>query len=244
MLKATFCGLLVLFCVFAAQAQTAPVDSLFRIAQERYDDGRYDDAELSALRGLREAGGLDAFDQLKFHLLLGFIYVARDQRDVALREFTQVLTVNPAYDLDPVQTSPKIMEVYRAARQDYMLKVASEPAVYRMPQADVRLAASWRSLALPGWGQFYKKQSTKGAALAAAQFMSLLAFAVLQGEASRSHNDYRRLRSYGDPRLEDAYQDYRRAYQTRNVAGYVALGIYAITYLDALYTPVFHAKKR
>ena len=125
-----------------------------------------------------------------------------------------------------------------------MLRVASEPAVYRMPQADARLAASWRSLALPGWGQFYKKQNTKGAALAAAQFMSLMAFAVMQGEADRAHNDYRRLRAYGDPRLEDAFQDYRRAYQTRNVFGYVALGIYAINYLDALYTPVFHHKKK
>jgi hypothetical protein len=240
------CVLLVLCAMLPAHAQTATVDSLFHIAQQQYDDGRYDASELAALRGVREAdaAGLDDLDKLKFHLLLGFIYVARDQRDEALRAFREVLNANPAYDLDPVQTSPKILEVFRAARQDYLLHVASVPAVYRMPQADVRLAASWRSLLLPGWGQFYKKQGTKGAAISAAQVMSLVILAVLQSEVNRTHNDYSRLKAYGDPRLEGSYQDYRHAAQLRNVAGYVALGIYAANYLDALYTPVFHTKKR
>jgi hypothetical protein len=223
--------------------QTTPADSLFEMAQTRYDDGDFDGAELAALRGLRLAADLDELGKLKFHLLLGFVYVARDQKENALQEFNHVLVANPAYDLDPVQTSPKIMEVFRQARNDYLLKVASEPAVYRMPQSDVRLAASWRSLALPGWGQFYKKQDTKGSAFAAAQIVSVAALIFMQTETNRRHDDYLSKKVYGDPNIENAYNEYRHAYQVRNVVGYVTLGIYFINYLDALYYPVFKKGK-
>jgi hypothetical protein len=233
-------GALVALPLFA---QTTPADSLFEMAQARYDDGDFDGAELAALRGLRLAADLDELGRLNFHLLLGFVYVARDQRANALQEFNHVLVVNPAYDLDPVQTSPKIMEVFRQARSDYLLKVASEPAVYRMPQSDVRLAASWRSLLAPGWGQFYKKQDTKGSAFAAAQILSLAALIYMQTETNRRHSDYLDKKVYGDPGIENAYNLYHQAYRTRNVFGYVTLGIYVINYLDALYYPVFKKAK-
>lgn len=238
-----FATVLVLVPLFSLYGQGAPADSLFEMAQARYEDGDFDGAELAALRGLRLAADFDELGKLKFHLLLGFVYVARDQRANALQEFNNVLVANPAYDLDPVQTSPKIMEVFGQARSDYLLKVASEPAVYRMPQSDVRLAASWRSLALPGWGQFYKKQDTKGSAIAAAQILSLAALIYLQTESNRRHSNYLDKKIYGDPNIENAYNLYHQAYRTRNVFGYVTLGIYVINYLDALYYPVFKKAK-
>jgi hypothetical protein len=235
-------ALIAIVLALPARGQTTTADSLLRSAQELYDDGNFDGAELAALRGLRAASALDELGQLRFHLLLGFVYVARDQRSNALQEFTKVLTVNPAYDLDPVQTSPKIMDVFREAKQAYMVKVASEPAVFRMPQADVRLAASWRSALLPGWGQYYKKQDTKASAIIAAQLLSLSALIYMQTEVNRRHDDYLRIKRYGDPNLDNAYSEYRRAYQTRNAVGYVTLGIYLFNYLDALYTPVQRGK--
>jgi hypothetical protein len=235
--------LLVLVPLFSLYGQITPADSLYQLGQVRYDDGDFDGAELAALRGLRLASDLDELGKLKFHLLLGFVYVARDQRENAAQEFNHVLVANPAYDLDPVQTSPKIMEVFRQARSDYLLKVASEPAVFRMPQSDVRLAASWRSLVAPGWGQFYKKQEVKGSAFAAAQILSLAVLIFMQTETNRRHDDYLGKRTYGDPNIENAYNEYRHAYQVRNVVGYVTLGIYFVNYLDALYYPVFKKGK-
>ncbi len=238
-------SLMVLFGVsdLAHAESSTPADSLYHIAQAAYDDGDFNTAELATLRGLREAEGLDELDKLKFHLLLGFVYVARDQNDVARNEFFRVVSVNPAYELDPVTTSPKIVEVFREARNEYLARVASEPAIYRMPQADVRLAASWRSLVLPGWGQVYKEQDVKGAAFAAAQVLSLAALIFMQTEVNRRHDDYLRIKGHDDPNVEDRYQEYRRAYQTRNVVGYITLSLYLVNYLDALYYPVFKGAK-
>lgn len=238
----SYLSLIVALFASVAFAQTPVVDSLFHAAQSAYDEGRFENAELAALRGLREGAGLDELDLIKFHVILGFVYVARDQNSDAQREFVQILSVNPAYDLDPVLTSPKILDVFRQARADYMFRVASEPAIYRMPQADVRLAASWRSLALPGWGQFYKQQKVKGAALAAAQLFSLGALVFMQIEVNRRHDDYLDIRDYNNPAIEDRFNEYRRAWRVRNTVGYITLGVYAINYLDALYYPVFKRK--
>jgi len=236
-----FCALILLTGTNTF-AQTPVVDSLYAAAHSAYEEGRFENAELSALRGLREGVGLDGLDLIKFHAILGFVYVARDQNSDAQREFVQILSVNPAYDLDPVLTSPKILDVFQQARADYMFRVASEPAVYRMPQADVRLSASWRSLALPGWGQVYKQQKVKGAALAAAQLFSLGALVFMQIEVNRRHDDYLDIRDYNNPAIEDRYNEYRRAWRVRNAVGYITLGVYAINYLDALYYPVFKKK--
>ena len=233
------CLLLILSNVSPVKAQSSSTaDSLFRVGQAAYEDGDFTGAELAALRGLREAEGLDDLAKLKFHALLGFVYVARDQNEVAKTEFLKALSANPAYELDPVTTSPKILEVFRAARAEYMLRVASEPAIYRMPQADVRISASWRSLVLPGWGQFYKQQEVKGSAIAAAQVLSLAALIYMEFEVHRRHEDYLNIKDYNNPAVEDRYQSYRHAYQTRNAVGYITFGIYLVNYFDALYAPV------
>jgi hypothetical protein len=237
------CTLLILTLTCLGHAQTT-ADSLFKIAQAAYDNGDFDISELVAMRGLRLVSDPNPFDRLKFHLLLGFVYVARDQRNYALEEFDSVLIINPRYDLDPIQTAPKILEVFRDARKIYMDRMINQPAVYRMPQADVRLAASWRSAVLPGWGQVYKKQDVKGAALASAQLLSLAALIAMQIEVNHLHSVYLGKKSYNDPTIESAYSEYRRSCRTRNVVGYVALGIYVVNYLDALYTPVFHNKSK
>jgi hypothetical protein len=236
------CGvLLVLSSVCFAYGQTA-ADSLFKIARTAYDNGEFDISELAALRGMRANPGMDELDLMKFHLLLGYIYVARDQRDASLQEFNSVLMANPKFEVDPVQTAPKIVDVFREAKRQYIDRMLNQPAVYRMPQADARLAASWRSVLLPGWGQLYKKQEVKGVVLASAQVLALVALVATQIDVNHHHNIYLDKKVYGDPTIEGAYSEYRRAYQMRNSVGYVTLGIYLINYLDALYYPVLKKK--
>jgi hypothetical protein len=231
---------LVFCCATIFAQETASNNQLLTEAQAAYDDGRFDDAELKALRGLQ--GTTDSLAAIPFRVLLGSVYVARDQNDFAYREFSQVVAINPAYDLDPVTTSPKIMEVFRKAKTDYMDMVMTQPEIFRLPQADVRLAASGRSLVLPGWGQFYKEQRIKGTVVIAVQVLSLAALAVMQAEVDRRHDDYLSVNEYHSPVVDDRYQEYRRAYRMRNAVGYVALGVYILNYFDALYTPVTRRK--
>ena len=71
----------------------------------------------------------------------------------------------------------------------------------------------------------------------AAQALSLAALIVMQVETTHRRDDYTRFKEYG-PVIEERYRDYRRAYQTRNMIGYITLGIYFANYVDALLAPV------
>lgn len=230
----------VLVCLLFAwgDASAQPLDSLRRAAQTAVEEGRYEEAELSALRGLREAENVDDLAEIPFHVVLATIYVAREQQEFALSEFRRIVTINPAFEMDPVLTSPKILEVFRAAKREYADRVLSQPEAYRLPEANAKLAASWRSAVLPGWGQAYKQQKAKGAVFGVLQAVTLAAFVAYVIETDARKDDYLAVNEYGNPLIEERYNDYRSAYRTRNLLGYLTLAVYLANYYDALYAPV------
>lgn len=218
------------------QGQT--LDSLQRAAQTALDEGRFEEAELTALRGLRQAETVDDLAEVPFRVVLATIYVAREQSEIAYAEFRRILVIHPAFEMDPVLTSPKIIEVFQSAKRDYMDQVLSQPEAYRLPEANAKVAASWRSAVLPGWGQAYKQQKAKAAVFSVLQVITLGAFVAYIFETDARKDEYLAIGDYGSPLIEERYNDYRSAYRTRNLLGYLTLGVYLANYYDALYAPV------
>ncbi len=220
------------------------LDSLRIAAQTAVEEGRFEEAELTALRGLRSAEAVDDLAEIPFRVVLATIYVAREQQGFALAEFRRIIAINPAFDMDPVLTSPKIITVFGQAKREYVEQVMSQPEAFRLPEADAKLSASWRSAMLPGWGQMYKQQKVKGTMFGVLQAATLAAFVTFIFEADARKDDYRAINEYGNPLIEERFADYRRAYRTRNILGYLMLGVYLVNYYDALYAPVRKSPKR
>ncbi|MFH1011570.1 MAG: hypothetical protein V1784_10100, partial [bacterium] len=168
----------------------------------------------------------------KFHELLGSSFAVLRQRDDAIRAFRDLLTLDRFWQLDP-NTPPIIKDAFDEARRQHEALMA-QPAWQRLSSAELRFGASWRSLALPGWGQFYKGQKVRGAVAVSLQILSLVTLAVLQSEVNRRHDIYE---GREGNEAAGAYDEYARVWRARNVVGYVALGVYIATYLDALYSP-------
>lgn len=230
--------ILVLGVALSATASAQSLDSLRIAAQTAVDEGRFEEAELTALRGLRAAETIDDLAEIPFRVVLATIYVARDQSGIALAEFRRVVAINPAFELDPVLTSPKVLTVFGQAKREYVDQVMSQPEAYRLPEADAKLSASWRSAVLPGWGQAYKQQKVKATVFGVLQAATLAAFVAYALETNRAKNEYEDIHLYGSPLTEERYADYRAAYRTRNILGYLTLGVYLVNYYDALYAPV------
>lgn len=231
------------FIIFAcfllcSVAGAQSLDSLRIAAQTAVDEGRFEDAELTALRGLRAAEAVDDLAEIPFRVVLATIYVAREQQGFALSEFRRIIAINPAFEMDPVLVSPKITTVFGQAKREYVEQVLSQPEAFRLPEADAKLSASWRSAVLPGWGQAYKQQKVKATVFAVLQAATLAAFLAYIFEADARKDDYLAITEHGNPLIEDRYADYRKAYRTRNILGYLSLGVYLANYYDALYAPV------
>ncbi len=223
---------LLLFAAVPCRA-SVNVDSLYARAQQAYDSADFEEARVIATNVLYlHKSGMSTLQARQFHELLASALVVLNQREDALREFTELLKLDRYWNLGPMPP-PKIKEVFDEARHEYW-KWLNLPAAERLSPGELKFGASWRSAVLPGWGQFYKGQKVRGTAFMATQLLSLVALAVLQSEVNRQHDDYMGAEGAA---AANAYGDYRNAWRTRNVVGYVTVGIYVASYLDALYSP-------
>jgi hypothetical protein len=227
----------ILICLLIVSGTTRLfADDTVSAIRNAYEEGNFTHAEYLALKALQNPKQLSPEDVLEVHKLLAFCYVALDDRPSAIHEFLEVLDRNPRMTLDPLYVSPKIIEVFNAAKVQFQSR--PRPKETFNPADRIRLEASMRSLLLPGLGQLHKGQSTRGYAFMAAQGITLGAWIGLVIITDNRKDDYH---SQTDPAEIDAsYQDYKTAFRLRNGAGIAAIAVYVGAFLDALYGPSPH----
>jgi len=115
---------------YSEDDQRAQVDAVAQIAKLRkaFATGRYVEMVATGQR-LLHAGKLTVPQQIGVHKFLAFAYVALGQRDLARASFISALRMQPGMELSPITTSPKILDVFREARD----KVASSKPAADQP---------------------------------------------------------------------------------------------------------------
>jgi len=104
---------LILF--FGGIARSGPGDDLFSQGMKAYENGEYqlsiDKLSKAAplLKGNRER--IEAFKTI------AFAYMAFPKKEEAREQFCKILKLDPTFTLDPVMTSPKILAVFREAKE-------------------------------------------------------------------------------------------------------------------------------
>lgn len=107
-----------------------------------------------------------------------------------------------------------------------LVALSSEAVVLR-----TRTDAVYRSLVLPGWGQFYNREPIKGGVLLGAEVVALALAGVFHLQASGAQKDYDGLPAGSDfARAADKVSTYRGR---RNLALYGALTLHLVNILDA-----------
>jgi len=81
----------------------------------RFEQALATAADLRARLDAR-ADATDAATRVRLEIASATAYVALDQRDAALEALERALAAEPSLELDPAQTSPKVLAVFRAAR--------------------------------------------------------------------------------------------------------------------------------
>ncbi len=96
--------------------QSPPEDlALIKKAGELYRDGEYARAQANLTRAL-ERNLLSSAHEARAREIMAFCLVALERPKDAEHEFVRLLMVDPKRTLDPVTTSPKIMEVFQRAK--------------------------------------------------------------------------------------------------------------------------------
>ena len=101
----------------------AAVESAVREADELLRGARFE-AALAQSEGIRgklegfEGGDVGRHLRARTEVMAATAYVALDREDAARECFRRALAAEPALDLDPATTAPKVLRVFRAVREE------------------------------------------------------------------------------------------------------------------------------
>jgi len=170
-------------------------------------------------------------------------YYSLGETDSSQNAFLEILEINPAFELDPVKTSPKIIHFFEEVRVIYLSKqensmrerqaLDSLAAVIQTDTYNQFRGSMLRSLILPGWGHLHSGYSKKGWFLTAISVATLGTAIYFTVDAHSKEEVY--LNETDRALIEAKYSDYNSAYKTRNIliAAYAAVWLYS--QVDLLY---------
>ena len=153
-------------------------------AKTYYSDGDYEKAIKELEKAKSFVAESEQGDLIEAYKYLGFSYVAFGEIEKAKAEFAKVIKMDPAHELDKAYVSPKIISVFEQARTELLASgwkpedvdegtdeinpvpspgpAQPEPGPRPSYQPVNKSSAFLRSTLVPGLGQIYKGQTTKG----------------------------------------------------------------------------------
>lgn len=220
------------FFPFAALAQnSAEIDSTLREIEEMYNAARYVDAELEARR-LLEVPSIADSAAVRIGQWIAFSLIAQGKNSPARDRFIAILRIDPAYELDPILTSPKILTVFNDARSMFLSTRRTQSAGDPQEPSGLRSTITYRALLFPGWEQFHQGRSDKGwifLGAGAATLGSGIVFEILRSDARREYLNAKNP-AYIAERY-DTYDSYRKA----EIYSFIAFAVvYLVSEIDAV----------
>ncbi len=178
----------------------------------------------------------------EIHALRALIYEHDGAETEAANHLALAAGLDPTLELDPLFFSPKMQKMFNElkakSQANPILPDTSSgdaPQIRYLPLPDPRISAAWRSLILPGWGQFYKGQKRRGTVISTVT--GILAAATLTAHIlrQRAEQQYLNARTLSD--IRSRYETFNRYHRWRNNLA-VATGVtWLIGFLDALFYP-------
>jgi len=219
-----------------SQSPPKPDTSLAEI-ESLYENGSYLTAELQARRMLEEKDISDSM-RVQVEKYVAFSLVAQDKREAAIEHFESALKIDSTLTLDPDLTSPKILEVFDAARRRFRAELEEKRSERVLESSSIGTTHShegggptFRAIVFPGWEQSFRGNPMKGRVLlgvGAAAALSSITFDFLRRDARRSYLDA------STPDLASSrYTTYDSYYKVEfySVAAFVL--VYAYSAIDA-----------
>ncbi len=209
----------------ASYAQISPrADSTISAIKHLYEEGSYTAAELQTRRALEDTKVSDSA-RVQLQKYLAFTLVAEGRNEAAIEHFVDALRLDSSLALDPVLTSPKILSVFKAAKDRYREKAAI--TVLQRKVAAIEGGPSFRAMIFPGWDQLHRGRRTKGFILlgaGAAAAVTAIASDILRRDARSKYLD-----ASTSALAESRYKTYNTYYKTEiySVSAFVLIYLYS-----------------
>lgn len=142
-----------------------PVDSI----RAAYHELEYDRARRLARSALTRFHVYERSELADVHRILALVEISEGNREEARLQFEAALSLNPDLQLDPTFVSPPILRFFERVKREWWTRRTAgrldTSAVAYRSRDDPAVPAALRSIVLPGWGQYYRGDRIRGAAI-------------------------------------------------------------------------------
>lgn len=237
-----FTTIFTLLLLSLANAQTN--DAWFKAMQSAFEGADFEEA-IHHGKQLLQKDDIPGLQREEVYRTLGVSYFHRTSLDSSRYYFIRLLSLKQSAALDPIKTSPKIIQYFEGIRQEYIeirrLEIQTErpekPATQAAPVKlnDIRPSAGLSSLLIPGLGQ-WKKGHKARSVISAVGFISLLGTtAITWNSESDARDAYLNAKTF--PEINNLYDEYNTL-QKRRKSLLVATGIiWGLSVVDAFWSP-------
>jgi hypothetical protein len=155
------------------------------------------------------------------------------------QSFKSILNLDENFSLDTINVSPKIVSYFNDLKTKFSIDkqnkkqtsvisidsiLINERIKYSSQLQNYR-EALWRNLILPGWGNIYLRNETKGYLVATAFTLLLISSAYFIYDTYKKEKDY--LSEINPDLISSKYSSYNASYKLRNIS----LGLSALIYI-------------
>ncbi len=228
--RRTLVVLLFIFLNHAYGQVPAAQDSTLRAIDTLFTNGSYLSSELEARR-LLETPVISDSVKAQAEKYIAFSLVAQGQNEAATEHFISAMKLDPGFSLDPVLTSPKIMSVYRDAREQFRIQQLQRPPKNEKSMHEEGGGPTLRALIFPGWEQIYQGKSAKGYVLLGAGVISLASTLYFDQVRKDKRSSY--LAAATPVEASARYSNYNSAYKAEYYSAAIFGIIYVYSTLDA-----------
>lgn len=217
--------------VASGKAQnTISPDSTVKNIQQLYESGSYLAAELESRRLLESKTITDSL-RIVAEEYIAFALAAQGKHSSAADHFLIVLSIDKNFDLDPVLTSPKIMNIFNEAKLKFLSQKKSKEDEVLIPQKILTPSVSYRVLLFPGWEQLSQGRTTAGYTLLGAGALSL--GIAIYSEVQRSNTRTLYLEATTPELAASRYTRYNNFYKASVYSLSAFAAIYVYSEIDA-----------
>ena len=238
---ASICSFLFIFNISAQNK-----DDLKEL-KTRFESFNYSNVISIAEKMLEDKARYSEDELIEIYLLKGISHYSLKQPEEVKSCFYEILKLNSSYKIEPSRVSPKIINEFEKAKNEYDQIVSDREStvtvktdtLYRVDtllvgtDKEIYSSTMIRSIVLPGWGHLYAGHKTKGLVLTSVSAVTLGSMLYYIFDTNDKRSQY--LNELDPDLIDQKYDDYNSSYKIRNalIAAYAIVWIYA--QLDLLF---------